>query len=450
MLASPGKPMAKVVIRIPRVKWRDGRPRFEPGPVLRALKIKGEDLRHPDGRWFTIEEAAAWAEAKQTEIAQIRKAAAEGRRVKPRGKAAVYTLEDLFEDLWKAPKITGGKKGRRKPLAASTLRDYKNKARALADFDPELYTSAVAAIRRPLLIALHERLWDAKGHHMANGIMAVLRLALTYATDKGKIDVNPALRLRLVTPEPRLRVGTIHEMEQLLRTADAIGKPMVGHAIMLGLMTAQRQGDRLALLDAGAREGRHQFRQSKTGTVVEVPETPHLVARMAVARAWREEHGIKVANVIVDPETGLPYEGAAYRNDFRLVRKWAVIGVPRAAGCPACEQYMRKGLLPNLSGKGRDGSDREINGWRLCTCADGWEVEPTPSLADFRDQDLRDTAVTWLARAGCTVPEICSITGHSQQSAYQILKHYLAIDRHLANSAIDKMVTYLEAEGFGA
>jgi hypothetical protein len=69
-----------------------------------------------------------------------------------------------------------------------------------------------------------------------------------------------------------------------------------------------------------------------------------------------------------------------------------------------------------------------------------------PALAGKRDQDLRDTAVTWLANAGCTLPEIASITGHSLQSIHSILKHYLAITPELADSAIAKYVAWMRED----
>lgn len=53
--------------------------------------------------------------------------------------------------------------------------------------------------------------------------------------------------------------------------------------------------------------------------------------------------------------------------------------------------------------------------------------------------DLRGTAVTMLAEAGCTVPEIATITGHSQAHAQKILDRYLARTRALAHSAIAKL-----------
>lgn len=54
--------------------------------------------------------------------------------------------------------------------------------------------------------------------------------------------------------------------------------------------------------------------------------------------------------------------------------------------------------------------------------------------------DLRGTAVMELARAGCTVAEIASITGHALKDAETILeKHYFSRDRALGESAIAKL-----------
>jgi integrase len=54
--------------------------------------------------------------------------------------------------------------------------------------------------------------------------------------------------------------------------------------------------------------------------------------------------------------------------------------------------------------------------------------------------DLRGTAVTRLAVAGCTIPEIASITGHSLKDVSAILDaHYLKRDPALAESAIRKL-----------
>jgi len=54
--------------------------------------------------------------------------------------------------------------------------------------------------------------------------------------------------------------------------------------------------------------------------------------------------------------------------------------------------------------------------------------------------DLRGTAVTRLALAGCTEAEIATITGHSLRSVRAIIDtHYLSRDPALAESAIRKL-----------
>ena len=56
--------------------------------------------------------------------------------------------------------------------------------------------------------------------------------------------------------------------------------------------------------------------------------------------------------------------------------------------------------------------------------------------------DLRGTAVTRLAQAGCEVPEIATITGHSLRDVGSIIDaHYLNRDQRLGDSAITKLET---------
>ncbi len=104
-----------------------------------------------------------------------------------------------------------------------------------------------------------------------------------------------------------------------------------------------------------------------------------------------------------------PFKSSHYSHVFAEVRAAAVAGVPDEAG--------------------------------------GWKVQACASLADFLEMDLRDTAVTWMALAGATIPEIISVTGHSLQSATDILKHYLARHPEMADEALRKMVAWYEADG---
>ena len=61
--------------------------------------------------------------------------------------------------------------------------------------------------------------------------------------------------------------------------------------------------------------------------------------------------------------------------------------------------------------------------------------------------DFRDTAITRLALAGCTVPQIRAITGHQMQTIHQVLEHYLAIDDRMAAAGITRLKTWMADEG---
>ena len=70
-----------------------------------------------------------------------------------------------------------------------------------------------------------------------------------------------------------------------------------------------------------------------------------------------------------------------------------------------------------------------------------------PDIAGRTFQDLRDTAITRLALAGCTVGEIRAITGHSLETVHSVLKHYLALDDRMATAAIDRLKIWMQDEG---
>jgi integrase len=83
----------------------------------------------------------------------------------------------------------------------------------------------------------------------------------------------------------------------------------------------------------------------------------------------------------------------------------------------------------------------------MLTTADGKPWTPDGFRASWgivgvTFHDLRGTAVTRLAIAGCTEAEIATITGHSLRSVRAIIDtHYLARDPALAESAIRKLET---------
>jgi integrase len=68
------------------------------------------------------------------------------------------------------------------------------------------------------------------------------------------------------------------------------------------------------------------------------------------------------------------------------------------------------------------------------------KAKDAAGIKNLTFHDVRGTAVTRLAIAGCTVPEIATITGHDLKTVEDILsKHYLGRVQALGESAIAKM-----------
>jgi hypothetical protein len=152
--------------------------------------------------------------------------------------------------------------------------------------------------------------------------------------------------------------------------------------------------------------------RAKLSKLVAVLETPQLTARLAAAKARVAELvlplGTRPETVIVDERTGRAYVQDTYRAVFSQVRMVAAHGMLEGEAIADIEA--------------RAAREKE-HGRKLYNVP--WRLEPMPSIAGKRDQDLRDTAVTWLARAGSTMGEICAVTGHSAKSVQTIIEHYL-------------------------
>jgi len=149
--------------------------------------------------------------------------------------------------------------------------------------------------------------------------------------------------------------------------------------LLLGLWTGQRQGD-LVRLPWSAYDGTHiRLKQSKTGVPVTIPVGAPLKAILGATP--------KRSTRILTNHIGQPWPPHAFAS----------------AWIRACKRAGITGLTFN---------------------------------------DLRGTAVTRLAIAGCTEAEIAAITGHSLRDVRSIPDlHYLHRDPALAESAIAKLET---------
>jgi integrase len=147
--------------------------------------------------------------------------------------------------------------------------------------------------------------------------------------------------------------------------------------LFLGLWTGQRQGD-LLRLPWSAYDGAYiRLKQSKGGVRVVIPIGAPLKRTLDAA--------VKRSPIIMTTMDGNPWTPDGFRASWRK----------------ACKRAAVVGVTFN---------------------------------------DLRGTAVTRLALAGCTEPEIATISGHSLRDVRSILDaHYLHRDQALAESAIRKL-----------
>ena len=415
--------MADVIVRIPHCVWRDGRPRFVPGPGLRKLGYAGRDLRHgPGGDWYTLAETKAESDRIMAEADERRGRKAGGaKRLPPvRRPPGFYTIADMFDEVDNSPRA-GTLRRTAKPLAKKTLDFYRKNIATLRQVAPEIFAVQAAAVKKPHMFALSEKLLEQRGVAVMRAAMATLSRAFSYAEAKGRIASNPCVKLSIPVPPARVRAGTITEIASLIAAGDAIGRPDVADMIAGGVATGQRQGDRRGSIVLGRDElQRIQLRQSKRGALVAIKPPAFLEGRLARAAARRaaaieaaadkaKETGkparLPPANLFVNEASWSAWTEKAYGIAYRAVRAAAVAGVKNDAG--------------------------------------GWIVEPCPSVADLRDQDLRDTHLTWLANANANIAQMRSTSGLGLQSITQTLHHYMAIDVEQSDGAIANLEAWL-------
>jgi integrase len=156
----------------------------------------------------------------------------------------------------------------------------------------------------------------------------------------------------------------------------AIAPEPLQRALVLALETGQRQGD-LLVLPWSAFDGTFiRLRQNKTGARVNIPVTRRLRAVL--------DNTKRVATTILTDRNGRSWGEKNFQNRWRYVARKAGIN-------------------------------------------------------DLHFHDLRGTAVTRLAEAGCTTAEIAAITGHSMRDVGRIFDRYLARTDKLAVAAIAKL-----------
>ncbi|HOV03764.1 MAG TPA: hypothetical protein PLG99_05100 [Kaistiaceae bacterium] len=381
--------MGKITVAIRHVDWRDGRPRFNPGPTVRALGFAAEDLKDDAGNWLPLEATLLWAAGRAAEIDAARqeqkaKAPPRRRKASSRQPALVYTTAEMVED-WKAsPRFARN--------APKTQKWYAERARRVAEHLPKIWAMDVDAVDAATANRAYEATLAALGASSAASIFTTLRSAFSWGRRDGRVKANPFKELGMETPRGRQRAATREEIAAMLAAAARLGRDDVADVMLFGLFTSQRQEDRLLLTRPQIAGGRVVVRQGKSrrrkdgGQLVDVVLVPPLLARLAAAETRRKALGIDSPRVFLDEAVRRPWTAERYRKAFAAVRQ-------EAQG--AC-----------------------------------------PSLADLTDQDMRDTALSAAYSRGATQVQGAALAGHSQATAATVQdRHYVSRNSDMADAA---------------
>jgi integrase len=262
-------------------------------------------------------------------------------------------------------------------LADSTRRSYVALIKRIETKFGDFPLSALTDRRtRGIFLAWRDQLAVDSGRRQADYAWTVLARILSWALNRGLVAANPCRK------GGRLYRGS--RVDKIWSADDEItflkSAPVHLHLpLSLALWTGQRQGDLLRLPWSAYDGTQIRLQQSKTGARISIPVGAPL--KVALDNAAKTKHG----PTILTSTDKQPWTSDGFRASWRK----------------ACQKAGIIGVTFN---------------------------------------DLRGTAVTRLAVAGCTEAEISAITGHSLRDVRSILDaHYLHRDPALAASAIRKL-----------
>lgn len=219
------------------------------------------------------------------------------------------------------------------------------------------------------------------GTRAASNFVQIARIAFNYAADLELLEKNPFERMGIPKDKPRQAIIPPDIIERAKTKAVQLGLPSIAMAIQLGYDSGQRPGD-IRMLPRPNYDGVWlRLKQAKTKAIVDIP-----VFKMPVLKGMLDALSHDSVLILHEERTGQPYTKDMLCTRVREV--FTAIGVGK----------------------------------------------------DLQFRDLRRTAVVRLAESGCTIPEICAITGHSLTEATEILEVYLPLSRQMAENAADKVL----------
>lgn len=263
----------------------------------------------------------------------------------------------------------------------TTQKGYSYHAGLIAAWSKSVNHPDIAALkieRIEAFLALYDDRPTTRRH-----IKVVFHMLLKRALKIGWRKDNPLADVSMAAPKSKVAIWERSDVDLQVETARTPQAPAAWPVVAAMILAEWEIGQRLSDLvllrrEADYRDRAFRFWQAKTGQYVTIPVS-QLLGDLLDAIAVKGS-----PYLFVNPETGQPFDGNRLSCMFRDIRKASKTG--------------RKLTL----------------------------------------RALRHSCVVQLARAGATIPEIASITGHSPSSVTQILSVYLPRDNELAWSAQKK------------
>ena len=431
------------------LKWRDGRPRWEPSPANRACGFAGVDLRDHAGAWMDRGAATTAADARTLWARFVRDAM----RDDDQGGKARTMLRTALDRLPPMPSEPVARRQRelvsdlieraravledREPGVADALMRAPRSVQAMVDG----YFADPAAMRRiargtqkvyramskrliarfgarradevtPSQIrAWHDDMTQRDGLSPASANLAVGAAGAMFQwaamQDPPWLIASPVARLRLAAAPGRRVFWTLDEETAFVSWCDANGYADVADAATVCLWTGARQIDvAAASIEAlsGAAWRYVPIKTQRKGLEALPGLLPPIARRVDRRRAEVEAQGLSRVGetpFLWNPTTARRHTSETISRRFREARAAAV----------------KAGDLP-------------------------------PAFAEKRLQDTRDTCITRLFDADVSLTRITAWTGHASSAAENILReHYVSLREAGAAEDAAKLSAWAEREG---
>lgn len=212
-------------------------------------------------------------------------------------------------------------------------------------------------------------------------LKVVLKMMLAYGVKLKWMTDNPAGDIKVKVPTAKVAIWEAEDVALYAEACIDAGRPSLAAMIWTQWEIGQRLTD-VCLFRLGVEYSANQrmfsFEQSKTDNPVDIPVSDQLAALLQRCRVDGQLY------LFLNEATGRPWREEELSQAFAYIRKTRVLA--------------------------KGGPERQL-------------------------RVLRHSCVVQLARAGCTVPEIAAITGHTLTSVEKILSHYLPRDSQVARNA---------------